>query len=443
MGIYTDLQERAKTDPDSVVHECAKLLDKNRDDALALFLMGQIYAEAERFGAAYLVFKRVTEIKPEKSEAWNNLGMALEGMKSHKEAMGYFEKAWKLEKRANYASNIGNCYLSLQNHEEARRWAGKALGIDSECKSARIVHGMSSLALNNWGPGWDGFEASLGGKFRKENQYADEGRWNGEKGQSIVVYGEQGLGDEIMYASCIPDVLNDCRVILECDKRLEGLFRRSFPQATVYGTRRQDVCPWIEQHQIDARCAIAGLPKFYRRSDESFPGTPYLVADPERVIQWKALLGSLSNRPKIGIAWSGGSKHNQPQARSIGLEAFRPLIEQLNADFISLQYKDPSEEIKKSGLPVKHWKRATEGDDYDETAALVANLDLVIGVHTSVHHLAGALGVPGLILVPHKTLWAYANKFPWYKSATLYRQKGSWSETMQSLLDDPSICRFR
>ena len=425
-----------------MVHECAKLLDKNRDDALALFLMGQIYAEAERFGAAYLVFKRVTEIKPEKSEAWNNLGMACEGLKDHAESMRHFEKAWSIEKRANYASNIGNCYLSLQDYEKARQWAKKALSIDAECKSAKTVLGMSSLALNDWGVGWDGFEATLGGKFRKENQYADEGRWNGEKGKSIVVYGEQGLGDEIMYASCVPDALNDCEVILECDKRLEGLFRRSFPKAHVYGTRRQDVCPWIEKHQIDARCAIAGLPKFYRRTEESFPGTPYLTPDPERVVQWKALLDSLSNRPKIGIAWSGGSKHNQPQARAIGLEAFRPLME-LNADFISLQYKDPTEEIQKTGLPVKHWKRATEGDDYDETAALVANLDLVIGVHTSVQHLAGALGVPGLILVPNRTLWAYANKFPWYKSARLFRQQGTWAETMKKVMNDPAIRRIR
>lgn len=443
MGIYTDLQERAKTDPDGVVHECAKLLDKNRDDALALFLMGHIYAEAERFGAAYLVFKRVTEIKPDKSEGWNNLGMACEGLKDHQESMRYFERAWKIERRANYASNIGNCYLSRQDYPKALEWANKALGIDPECKSAKIVKGMSSLALNKWADGWDGFESSLGGKFRKETQYADEDRWDGTKGQTVVVYGEQGLGDEIMYASCVPDILNDCNVILECDKRLEGLFARSFPRAKVHGTRRQDVCPWIAEQPIDARCAIASLPKFYRRTAESFPGTPYLIADPERVTQWKALLDSISNRPKIGIAWSGGSKHNQPQARAIGLEAFRPLIEGLQADFVSLQYKDPSEEIKRSGLPVKHWKRATESDDYDETAALVKNLDLVIGVHTSVHHLAGALGVPGLILVPHRTLWAYANEFPWYKSAKLFRQHGTWAETMKKVMNDPAICRFR
>lgn len=434
MGIYTDLQERAKSDPDGVLHECAKLLDKNRSDSLAIFLMGQIWAEAERFGAAHMAFLRVTELRPEKAEGWNNLGMALEGLKEHDESMRYFEQAWAIDKRANYASNIGNCYLSRQNYKKAVHWANKALEIDPECRSARSVLGMASLALNDWATGWDNYATTLGGKFRKELQFADEPRWNGEKGKTVVVYGEQGLGDEIMYASCIPDIARDCQVILECDKRLEGLFKRSFPTVSVYGTRRQDVCPWIQNHKIDANCAIGNLPKFYRRTRDSFPRVPYLTPDPERVEQWKTLLKGKS----IGIAWSGGSKHNNPEARNIGLENFRPLIESFGGTVVSLQYKDPTEEIRKSGLPIKHWKRATEGDDYDETAALVASLDLVVGVHTSVHHLAGALGVPGIILVPDKTLWNYANDFAWYP-AKLIRQDGNWQKAMEKVINDPLV----
>jgi len=436
LSIYADLQNRAKDDPDGVIHECAKLLDDNKNDAFALSLMGQIYAEAERFGAAFNAYKRVSDIRPDKPEGWNNLGMACEGLKHHSEAMGYFRKAYSLEKKAAYASNIGNCYLSTQNYDQARQWARKALEIDPKQRGAQTVLAHSSLALGDWATGWDNYEASLGGKFRKETQYSEEGRWDGTKGQSIVVYGEQGLGDEIMYSSMVPDVAKDCEVILECDKRLAGLFTRSFPQVTVYGTRRQDVCPWIANHRIDARVPIAGLGKYYRRSKEAFPGTPYLVADPERVTQWKAIL----KRPTIGLCWSGGSRHNNPQARNIGLETLRPLIESLpNVDFVSLQYKDPSDEIKRSGLPVKHWKRATEGDDYDETAGLVSALDMVVGVHTSVHHLAGGLGVPGRILVPDVTMWNYNSDFPWYGSAKLVRQNGDWKKAIKGLMDDPTI----
>ena len=435
MGIYTDLQEKAKTDPDGVIHDCAALLNKNHEDSLALFLLGQIYAEAEHFGMAYTMFDRITRLRPDKAEAWNNLGMSCEGRKDHQESMKHFRRAWSIEKRATYASNIGNAFLSRQDYNQATEWAEKALTIDKECKSAKAVLAIASLSLGNWARGWDNYDATLGGKFRKETQYQDEERWDGTPGKSLIVYGEQGLGDEIMYASCIPDVSKDNQVVLECDKRLEGLFRRSFPHISVYGTRR-DPADWLGNHKFDARVSCGTLPKFYRRKKEDFPGTPYLVADPERVTQWKALFGD--KKPNIGICWSGGSKHNKPQARAIGLEAFRPLIESTYANFYSLQYKDPTDEIAQTGLPVKHYKRACESLDYDDTAGFVGALDLVIGVHTTAHHLAGALGIPGIILVPDQTLWLYENGFPWYTSATLFkkRQSEGWQGTVNRLLKD-------
>ena len=437
MGVYTDLQEKAKEDPDAVVYEAAALLDKNHEDSLALFLMGQIYAEAEKFGMAYMVFDRVTRLRPEKAEGWNNLGMACEGRKDHVESMRHFQKAWSLEKKATYASNIGNCYLSRQDHPMAITWAKKALEIDADCRSAKAVMAMSSLALGEWATGWDNYEAQLGGKFRKETQYQNEDRWDGTPGKTLVVYGEQGIGDEILYASCVPDAAKDTRLILECDRRLEGLFSRSFPNVEVHGTRRE-AAPWLQNVDVEARASIGTLPKFYRRKASDFPGTPYLVADPERVMQWRALFDSWGKRPKIGLCWTGGSKHNRPGARAIGLEAFRPLIESMDADFISLQYKDPTAEIEASGLPVKHYRRAAESDDYDDTAGLVGALDMVLGVHTSVHHLAGAMGVPGVILVPNQTLWLYENDFPWYGSARLFRQaKGeTWPQTIKRMVKD-------
>lgn len=444
MSIYTELQSQIDSNPDHVVAECTKLLDKNPDDALALFLMGYVYAMAERFGLAINTFKRVTSLKPEKAESWNNLGMAYHGLKSV-QALDCFHKAWNIEQKASYAANIASSHLELCHWKEAKAWADKAIALDPKVNGAWVSRGMACLALGEWRDGWEGFAKSLGGKFRKEIQYQDEGRWDGTLGKTVVVYGEQGLGDEVLYASCIPDAAQHNRIILECDPRLEGLFRRSFPSVDVYGTRRLEA-DWMDSYQIDARCPVAGLPQFFRNDAESFGthGRGWLVADPERRIQWRALFDSWGKKPKIGLAWSGGSRHNRPDMRQIGLEAFRPLIEAVDADFISLQYKDPTAEIEATGLPVRHFKRACETDDYDDTAALVAELDMVIGVHTSVHHLAGGLDVPGVILVPHKTLWLYAGEFPWYASQLFRQHKGeAWVQTIERLIDDPSIRRLR
>ena len=288
---------------------------------------------------------------------------------------------------------------------------------------------------------------SLGGKFRKIITLNDEPRWDGKRVDTLFVYGEQGLGDEIMMASCIPDAARDVgKVVLECDPRLAGLFKRSFPGVDVYGTRRVKSVDWPQQYTVDAGAAIGQLPMFYRPTPEACPGTPYLVADPERRLQWRALLDSLGRKPKIGICWSGGRKWTNAVGRSMGLEAFRPLIEAIDADWISLQYKDPQAEIAAAGLPVRHWPHGATTSDYDDTAALVSELDMVIGVHTAVHHLAGALGVPALVLVPSKGLWIWQlEPMPWYRSARTFKQRADepWQKTMQRLsVDDQLLDRL-
>ena len=434
MSIYTELKDRIESDPDLVAGECTRLLNENPDDWQALFLLGYVYSMAERFGLAVTVFHRLTQLAPKKGEGWNNLGMAYHGLKDPK-ALGSFMTAWGLEKKASYAANIGSAYLEQCRWKDALEWAQKAIAMDSSIKGAHVTHGMASLALGDWKSGWAGFSHALGGKFRKETQFAEEGRWDGTKGQTVVVYGEQGIGDEVMYSSCVPDIAKECKVILECDPRLEGLFKRSFPDVTVYGTRRL-AADWMERHQIDARCAIADLPGFYR--NDGFPGKPYLTADPERRLQWRALFDSWGKRPKIGIAWSGGSRHNRPKERAMGLEAFRPLIEGMDADFISLQYQDPIDEIRQSDLPVRHFKRACQTDDYDDTAALVAELDLVISVPTSVIHLAGGLGVKTHCLTPDLMDWNFARDMPWYDCVELIKKpKGEyWRPFIERYMQD-------
>lgn len=440
---YTEIQALLDDDPDEVVRQCTELLNADPDDALALFLIGTVYARAERFGLAVNTFRRVVDLKPARAEGWNNLGMSLEGLHRELQAREAFRTAWGLEKRASYAANIAVTHLDLQEYRQAIEWARRALELDDKLPGAWTTLGMASLATGDWEAGWRGYGYGVGGRFRKRVQFADEPQWRGEPVGTLVVYGEQGLGDEVMYASCLEDVPQRAeRVIVECDARLQGLFRRSFPWAEVHGTRRQDAVAWLEGVQVDASVPIGGLPEFCRPTPQSCPGTPYLVADPERRVQWRALLDSWGKRPKIGLAWTGGSRHNNPKGRAIGLEAFRPLLEAVDADWVSLQYRDPSDEIEATGLPVRHFARATLTDDYDDTAGLVAELDCVIGIHTSVHHLAGALGVRSLVLVPERSMWLYAlGHMPWYAKTVLFRQRPgeAWAQTIERLIDDPAV----
>lgn len=436
------------TDPDEAHRILSAVLDEEPDNALALFCVGHIYVKAEKYGMAYNLFKRVVQLAPHREHGWNNLGLCIDSFERHQEARACFEQALKRRPgNADYLGNLALTWLEEGHYRKALEFAQKALVAEPEHPGAWSVHGYANLALGEWAAGWKGYEYSLGGKRRKEYSYGDETRWDGSPGKVVAVYGEQGLGDEIMVASMLPDALRDCaKVIVDCDRRLEGLFRRSFPQAFVYGTRKDESVDWLAEHKPQARAAAFSLGQFYRTSDESFPGGKYLEADPERRIQWRALFDSWGRRPKIGLAWTGGLPSTGAKRRNLGLEALRPLIESVDADWISLQYKDPTREIAESGLPVRHFKRACETQDYDDTAAMVAELDLVFGVSTTVHHLADALGVKSIVLVPLRPTWLYArDRVPFHPSWTLFRKKEGeeWSKTVKRFMDSESMSFFK
>lgn len=432
MSEYTRLEERINDDPDGVFKRCVELLDENPDDYTAMFLAATVYTRAEKFGFAISLFRRVAELKPDRPEPLNNLGTCYSGLGDIEQAQHWYLKAWGKRHASIYAANVAYTFMDQRKYPKALEWVDRALALDPGCVTAVSTRGFCRLAMGDWAQGWKDWGTTVGGKFRKKLVFKDEPQWTGGKVGTLVVYGEQGIGDEIMFASCLEDAARENEIVLECDSRLEGLFKRSFQFATVYGTRRAKEIAWPANHDIKAGIPIGQLPEFYRPSPASCPGKPYIQADPERRIQWRALFDTLPGL-KIGIAWSGGSKHNHPKARQAGLEAFRGMIEAGGDTFISLQYKDPTAEIAASGLPVRHFKRACETMDYDDTAALVAELDCVIAVPTAVVHLAGALGVKTHCLVHQKADWAFQSGLPWYGSVELFKKDSG--ETWRACVD--------
>ena len=171
--------------------------------------------------------------------------------------------------------------------------------------------------------------------------------------------------------------------------------------------------------------------EMYRTKNEDFPDGKYLVPNPVMALQWRALLDSLGKKPKIGLAWHGGLPHTGRKRRSVTLDTLAPILK-YDADFVSLQYVG-AEDIKpaeeKYGVKIHEWEWGNKVPDYDQTVALVSELDLVISVCTSVVHAAGALGKECWVLVPRAPMWRYMDTsfgsyFPWAKSIKLFRQKG-------------------
>jgi hypothetical protein len=409
----------------------------------AMILAAHIFIDTGRIGLAHAIMQRASVLAPDLPVVWNNLGIVNDEAQDLDEAERCFIKALNRDPNDELAlSNLAHVYLRKGEPKKSLNCSEKAFGLNPKIPEVKFNIGQAKLMLREWKEGWEGYEHNLGKhRGRKERLFGNIPRWTGHNGLTVVAYGEQGIGDEISFASCIPDLMRENNVIIECDHRLQKLFQRSF-DVPVYGTRYlKGAVEWPLQHDIDATVAFGSLPGFYRNSDESFPGTPYLVADPERRLQWKALLASLGPKKKVGIAWSGGIKKTGKEARSIDIEEMLPILRQ-DAIFISLQYRSAPELLEiyeKYGIVVHHWPHATETDDYDDTAALVAELDLVISVQTSIVHTAGALGTPCWALLPKAPLWRYGvegSDFPWAKSVKLYRQHGAWINSISEVATD-------
>jgi len=366
------------------------------------------------------------------------MGMCLETA-DPEQARELFQHSYNI-KPDNCSGYANEGLLCLQNGdpEGCIELSNKALEIDPSLVAPKHNISLAQIMLRQWKEGWTNYFETLGVKHREKQDYGLPD-WNGEDG-TVLVYGEQGVGDEIMFASCLPDLMKTNKVVFDTDSRLYGLFRRTFTSAKIYGTRFSKHKDW--KVEADYQCAIGQLPHFYRNEDKDFPATPYLHPDPERCIQWRALFDTFKGK-KVGIAWNGGLKHTGAHKRSLQLSDFEPLFNDTDT-FISLEYKPTNlDEVEKYGI--KEYPRATaKGGDIDDLAALINELDLVVTACTTVVYVAGALGIPCIVLVPDKPGYRYhiEGQFPWYESVRLVRQKNgeTWKSVVKKAMSEVKKC---
>jgi hypothetical protein len=401
------------------------------NDAATIHFLGYIWLMGEKPAFAYQFFRRALQEQPGNKALWTSLGRACHEMDMFDDAIKYFLKSAELD--SSYAmaySNASATLVQMSRWDDAEKASKMALECDPNDLNAQLNLAHSYLAKGQWVEGWKEWDKSLGGKFRKELIYGDESRWDGSKDKTIVIYGEQGLGDEILYASCIPDAIDiSKKVYIDCDERLETLFKRSFPKAEVHGTRKQDNVEWLNGINFDARCAIAGIPQFFRTTSKSFPGTVFLVPDTEKVEMWKAMFKPWG-KTVIGITTKGGTFRTNANGRILTEQDLQPLLKRKDIQLVSLDY---SVERKIEG--VKYFELASDAKDYDDTAALIAACDMVLGVNTTALHCSAAMGVKTWCLVPKYHQWRYAQpSMPWYRSMRLfYQDDKTWSEVIENV----------
>jgi hypothetical protein len=263
------------------------------------------------------------------------------------------------------------------------------------------------------------------------------------KGKRVIVWGDQGLGDEIMAASCIPDLIADASsVTFDCHPRLRDIFTRSFGIECT-GTRKTSNLEWLRGRQYDVSVPITTLMTIYRSNGE-WPGAPYLRAPAMKLAGDRSFMPYIK-RP-IGVSWAGGVASTRAHVRSMELKSLEPLFLAKDAEWYSLQYHDSaSNEVlrfeESHGVHVKHFPGILTAENYDRTAELVSGLDLVITVCTTVMHLAGAMGVPCWVMTPNRPPWVMGiegDTLPMYRSVRLFRQRPEekdWSGVHARIID--------
>lgn len=434
------LQERGELDAAFAAY--SEILTEDFDDAEALYRAGLGFAARGHYGMAANIFRRAFDLSPDcdtlidLAHCYRSRDKTSEAEKILRMAL---ERADNDRKRSQIMGNIAGCYSNNGTPERGIELYDAAIALDPENRFHHFNKGILQLELGQWSDGFSNYQLGFETGQRNCRTYAGVKPWRpglSLKGKTIIVWGEQGIGDEIMFASCIPDLMREAKeVIFDCHPRLVTLFERSFG-IKCYGTRKDLTgFEWWRETGADMSISVASLAFLYRSNGE-FPGTAYLRAHAE----------NHGARKRIGIAWSGGTIVNKSQARTIPLIEWEPLLRSFpDAQFYSLQYQDSAAgEVaafrEQTGIDLIHYPGKVQAADYAGTADFVAGLDLVITVCTSVVHLAGALGVPCWCLTPSKPAWRYGisgRNMHWYDSVSLYRQSGDdWTPVFDEISHD-------
>jgi tetratricopeptide (TPR) repeat protein len=442
LGIALSLAGR----PEKALLHFAEAVRLKPEDPLLLGNQGLCLRELDRLEDAEAVLKRAAAIAGAGVSVHVNFANVLRDLGRPREALDQIEALVRARPAtADARVCLARLLQEVGDIERAANEFDAAVALQPTSANARFSRAMFRLASGDFERGWPEYEARTETHESPLRGFRFP-RWVGGSfsGKSVLVYAEQGLGDEIMFASCIPDLIAEARqCVIDCDPRLERLFRLSFPSAEVHGGPHVAEPSWLtEAGEIEVTVPAGSLPGRFRPTQTKFPQhSGYLRADTERVSAYRGQLAALGDGLKVGLTWRGGLGKTRRAVRSVPVDGWLPLLSRVNAHFISLQHGPVEADLAAfEQLPcaprIYHW--ADVQADCAELAALISALDLVVSVCNASVHLGGALGKPVLALVPHSPEWRYlfkGNRMPWYPSVRLFRQTeaGNWKPVLDEV----------
>ncbi|HEY2708552.1 MAG TPA: tetratricopeptide repeat protein [Caulobacteraceae bacterium] len=398
----------------------------------------KVLNDLKRSDEALASAERAIELRDGYTEAYNHRALALLDLRLLDEALAACDATVALD--PTFASARNNRGITLFDHgrlPEALVCYDEALALDPDFCIAHLNRAASLLALGDLKHGFQEYDWRWnvpGSDTRSAGPWPE---WRGEDlaGKTILIHGEQGFGDRLQFSRFAPMVAATGAVVtLKTEPGLVTLFKRSMPELEVVARLPPDAA-------YDVQVPLMSLPKLFGTTLETVPSaTPYLVADLDKTALWSERLAG-GGGLKVGLVWAGDGHRAFPtlaatdRRRSIALARYAPLAGVEGITFVSLQKGEPATQAVDPPAGMALVDLTADLRDFDDTAALIANLDLVISVDTAVAHLAGALGKPVWILSRFAGCWRWLDgreDSPWYPTARLFHQHapGDWDEVM-------------
>ncbi|MDF1690899.1 MAG: polysaccharide pyruvyl transferase family protein [Zhongshania sp.] len=408
---------------------------------------GVVLQGLDQHSEAVDAYRAEIRLNPNNAKAYENLGVALQDLDNLKAALPAYQQALALNHKSLIAlTNLGTLYFKNGKTVESLNCFDKALVLNPADPELHMKRSGSLLRMGQWAEGWQEYRWRFNAPtFLEANPVRSFGLLHAEMdaiaNQRVLISCEQGLGDEVMFASCVNDVIErakECTV--ECDPRVVPMFSRSFPKAKVVA--KND----FVANKLDSHIPAGDLPYYFRNIDSDFKGAAYLFANAEARGVWRGRLATLPQPLSIGFSWRGGAETRAVAARSIDLKYWKPLFKSVNANFVNLQYRTSPYELTElneiAGESLCHFDDLDTFGDIEGLAALISELDLVISADNATVHLAGALGVPVWILLPEgpERRWTDGrDDSVWYDSARIFRSSvtGSmgWPKVFKCIIE--------
>jgi Flp pilus assembly protein TadD len=440
----------AQGELDAAAESYRKAIALNPNDAKVHGNLGAVLQGQGKFDDAIKSYHRALVLDPRNAGAHSNLGVALETQGDVDAAIDHYRRSLALNSNeASTYNNLGNALRTREQLDEAVESLRKAIALKPDYAEAHNnlgnalqdqgeldaaiasfhgalalkpdyldAHWNESLALLMQGrleEGWAKHELRL----QKKEHIADyrnlpalRPMYAGEDltGKTLLIWSEQGVGDEIFFAGVLPDVIQAAgHCVIECDRRLAPLYARSFPMAEII-PKNDPPHPRTQGPDIEWQCPIGSLPRFFRPTIESFPQRHgYLVPDPARVAFWKQRFAALGPAPKIGITWRSMKRSASRNLHYTELKQWGPILRVPGLIFINLQYDECRAELDAArtefGVEIHDWDDINHMNDLDDVAALMTALDLVIAPTTTPSIMAGAVGASAWMLLTRHITW--------------------------------------